>query len=217
MRFVLPVAVAALLAAAGASDALARTSVLETEPHTFTVTKDHRIRLNFPVGELKVVPGEASQVRFELRVRCRSGSPEHCESMANRLELNSEDRDGVLRLSLDHYPKWHSRGFNVIATLRVPRSLPLEVDMGVGQLGIEGLDGDIEVDLGVGEADIHASRTRASHVSVDAGIGDASIRGGGSNTSRRGFIGSHASWSEGSGRSSVRLHVGVGEGTVRLD
>ena len=217
MKFVLPVVVAAMLTAVGASDGLARGSVLETEPHTFAVSKSHRVRLNFPVGELKVVPGDESQVRFELRVRCRNCSAERCESLANRLELNSEDRDGTLRLSLDHYPKWNSKGFNVIATLHVPRSLPLEVDMGVGQLGIDGLEGDIEVDLGVGEADIHASRTRASHVSVDAGIGDASIRGGGSNTSRRGFIGSHATWSEGSGRSTVRLHVGVGEGTVRLD
>jgi hypothetical protein len=89
--------------------------------------------------------------------------------------------------------------------------------MGVGELDIAGLEGDIDVDLGVGDADIRASRSQASHVSVETGIGDAEIRGGGSGTRSRGFIGSHAMWTDGDGRSAVHLHVGVGDATVRLE
>jgi len=99
----------------------------------------------------------------------------------------------------------------------VPRALAVDIEMGVGELDIDGLEGDLDVELGVGEADIHASRALANHVSVDAGIGDAEIRGGGSSTRSRSFIGSHAVWTDGDGRSAVHLHVGVGDATVRLD
>ena len=217
MKLALPLALAVSLATAVSSDAVARSTELETEPHTFKVSARHRVQVNFPVGQLQVLPGDDSQVRFEIRVRCRGGSEERCESMANRLVLDSKDRDGTLRLTLDDYPKWHNKGFQVMATMHVPRTMPVRVEMGVGQLSIEGLEGDLNVDLGVGEADIVTSRVRAQDVSVDTGIGDASIRGGGVDTRRHGFIGASASWDGGKGSAKVRLHVGVGDATVRLD
>ena len=217
MKLVVTLALAASLAAGAGSQVAARETVLETEPQTFPVSSAHRVALNFPVGELKVVPGDDAQVRFELRVRCRRGNLERCESLANRLVLDSRDHDGTLRLTLDRYPKWNNKGFTVMATLRVPRAMPLRVEMGVGQLDIEGLAGDLDVDLGVGEADIRTSRVSAKDVAVDTGIGDANIRGGGSGTDRHGFIGSSASWAGGTGRSSVRLHVGVGDASIRIE
>lgn len=215
MKLALPLAMAALLGAAIAVPALARTTWLETEPHTFQVTKNHRVKIDFAVGELKIVPGDASTVRFEVSIRCKNESEERCQKLADHLRFESEDRDGTLHLKLDRYPKWCSN-FNVTGVLTVPRSLPLDVEMGVGQLTITDLENDIEVDLGVGDADIRTSRALANSVSVDTGIGDATIRGASGDVERRSFIGSHASW-DGRGRSSVRLHVGVGDATVSLN
>ena len=212
MKLALTLAALAVLAAPPA-----RAALLTTDPHTYTVTAKHRIRLEFPVGQLKVVPGDGSTVRFDLKVRCKSGSDEHCEEMANRLILDSDDSGGTLHLKLHKYPQWNNHGMEVIGQLTVPRALAVDIEMGVGELDVDGLEGDLDVELGVGEADIHASRAQASHVSVDTGIGDAEIRGGGSGTHSRGFIGSHAVWTDGDGRSAVRLHVGVGDATVRLD
>ena len=216
MKLALPLAVAALLGAATSAPALARTTWLETEPHTFPVTKNHRVKIEFAVGELKIVPGNDSNVRFEISIRCKNESESRCEELANHLRFESDDRNGTLYLKLDRYPKW-CKNFNVTGTLTLPRTLPLDVEMGVGQLSITGLENDIEVDLGVGEADIRTSRALANSVSVDTGIGDASIRGAVGEIERRSFIGSHASWDAGRGRSAVRLHVGVGDATVRLD
>jgi len=202
----------------------ARAALLTTDPHTYTVTANHRIRLEFPVGELKVIPSDGSTVRFDLKVRCRGSSNERCEEMANHLILDSDDTGGTLHLKLHKYPHWPNHDMTVIGELAVPRALAVDIEMGVGELDIWGLEGDLDVDLGVGEADIRASRAQASHVSVDTGIGDAEIRGGGTDTRSRGFIGSHAVWTgasaQGAGRdghSAVRLHVGVGDATVRLE
>lgn len=195
----------------------ARAVLLETDAHTYPVTAKHRIRIEFPVGELKVVPSDESHVRFDIKVRCRGWSETHCEELANRLILDSDDSGGTLHLRLHKFPGWNNHGMTVIGQLSVPRGLALDVEMGVGDLDVSGIEGDIDVELGVGAADIRASRSQASHVSVNTGIGDAEIRGGGSGTRSRGFIGSHAVWSDGSGRSAVRLHVGVGDATVRLE
>jgi len=106
-------------------------------------------------------------------------------------------------------------GLKLMGELRVPRSLPVRVEMGVGELDVDGVEGDIDVDLGVGEAAVHAPRSRTNHVSIDTGIGDAQISGASGDIERRAFLGAHASWS-GAGRSDVRVHVGVGEARVRL-
>lgn len=195
----------------------ARAAILETEAHTFPVTAKHRVHIEFPVGELRVIPSDESRVRFDLRVRCRGRADARCEELANRLVLESDDAGGTLHLKLEKYPKWANKGLTVMGELHVPRAMAVEVEMGVGELDIEGLEGDLDVDLGVGDADIRMPRVRANHVSVETGVGEASIRGGGTNTRSSGFIGSHATWSGGDGRSSVRLHVGVGDAAVRLD
>ena len=209
---------ALVLAALGSLAALpAQATLLTTDPHTYPVTAHHRIRLEFPVGELRVVPSDGSRVRFELKVRCRGRSDERCEELADRLILDSDDDGGVLHLKLHKYPRWHMNGMTVIGELAVPRALALEIEMGVGELTIDGLEGDLDVNLGVGDADIRAPKAQASHVSVETGIGDAEIHGGGSGTRSAGFIGSHSVWTDGNGRSQVRLKVGVGDATVRLE
>jgi hypothetical protein len=192
-------------------------TVLETEPRTFPVAAHQRVRLEFPVGQLKVIPTDDARVRFDLRVRCHGDDESRCEELANRLVLDSDDEGNKLHLKLHKYPKWHNHGMTVMGELRVPRSLAVQIEMGVGELDIDGIEGDLDVELGVGEAAIRATKAHAGHVSVETGIGDANIHGGGSDTESHGFIGSHATWTAGNGHSAVRLHVGVGEGTVRLE
>jgi len=215
MRRLLPIAAAGLLACVAAGPV--RAATLETDSHVYPVTAKHRVEIEFPVGQLRVVPTDESKVHFDIRVTCRGRSESRCEELANELTLDSRDTGGTLHIKLDHYPKWRSNGFKVAGELRVPRSMALRVEMGVGELDIEGLEGDLDVDLGVGEADVLAPRAGARRVEVEAGIGDATIRGAGSSIETSRFVGAKATWSRGDGRSDVRLHVGVGEATVRLE
>ena len=217
MRLIHSLAAAGILSLAALASGPSHAAVLETDIHTFKVTRDHKVHLNFPIGELRVVPTEDSRVEFDIRVKCKGRAEERCTELANRLILDSDDDGKTLSIRLENYPKWHDKGFSVKCVLRVPRAQALRIEMGVGQLDVEGLQGDIEVDLGVGEADILAPRATAAHVTVEAGIGDASIRGAGSDVNSRRFLGASARWSGGSGKSDVKLHVGVGDATVRLE
>ncbi len=216
MKPALPLAAACLALLAGAT-APARAVVLETDTRTFAVSPNHRVRLEFPIGELRVIPAEGPRVRFDLRVRCKGRSDERCAELADRLRLESDDTGQTLSLKLDGYPKWLRKGFTAMGELRVPRALDVRIEMGVGQLEVEGLEGDLDVDLGVGQADVRLPRASVREVSVDTGIGDASIRGAGSSQASSRFLGTRVAWTQGRGRSDVRVHVGVGEGSVKLE
>jgi hypothetical protein len=218
MRPLPSIAATALLALSTvAATGAARAAELQTDTQSFAVSRQHRVRLEFPIGELRVLPSDDSRVRFDLRVRCKSRSDERCMELANELRLESDDDGGTLSLKLEGYPKWQRKGFTAMGELRVPRALAVKIEMGVGQLEIEGLLGDLDVDLGVGQADVRIPRANVREVSVDTGIGDASIRGAGSSSASSRFLGTRVEWSEGRGRADVRIHVGVGEGTVRLE
>ena len=204
----------ALLALAFAAPA--HSAVLQADSKSYPVTAKHRVRLEFPVGDLKVVANDDTHVRLSLQVKCR-GNEDRCEERARRLKLESDDAGGVLSLKVTGYPKYNSGGFNLQGTLQVPRALALRLEMGVGALSIDGVEGNLDVDLGVGEADISAPRHSVRSVSVQTGVGDAEIRNAGTKSASHGFIGRTASWDAGTGGSRVDLHVGVGDATVRLD
>jgi hypothetical protein len=67
------------------------------------VTPSHRIRLEFPVGELKVVGTDDSQVEFHIVAACDDDDA-RCAERANALQLESTDENDVLHLKLDHSP-----------------------------------------------------------------------------------------------------------------
>src|SRR5262249_39133323 len=85
----------------------ARATLPPPDPHIYTVTPSHRIRLEFPVGELKVIPSDDARVRFDLKVRCDGRWNDDCEERANQLILDSDDTGGTLHLKLHKYPQWH--------------------------------------------------------------------------------------------------------------
>jgi hypothetical protein len=132
-----------------------------------------------------------------------------------RLSLDANDTGSALIIDIEGYPKMNPR-FSLIGVLQVPRRNDLEIEMGVGELGIVGMEGSLDVDLGVGEADIDVSKESVRRVTVEVGIGDARIRAGGDRRESSGLFGREVRWSEGSGRATVKLNVGVGDARVSL-
>lgn len=190
--------------------------VLQAEARTWKVGADHRLRFEFPVGELHVKATDGDEVRVELQVRCRRGSTAECQEKTRRLRLEHTNEKGYLRIQVEGYPKFETKGFTLEALVLVPRGLSTKVDMGVGELEVDGLSGDLDVELGVGEATILAPRASVREVTVEVGIGDANVRSNGNRSSSRGFLGREVKWNEGTGTSRIELSVGIGEGDVSL-
>lgn len=189
---------------------------LVTDPHFYKVTAQHRIKLEFPVGELKVVGTDADQVEFRVTAVCDDQDDAACAKRANRMELESTDRDGVLHLKLSNYPKFNTHSMHLEGELRVPRQLAISVDMGVGELEANDLSGDLDADLGVGQATVRTALATTGRVNAVAGIGEASIQGASDGKQTSSFIGANSSWNGGPGKAAIKVHVGVGEAAVKL-
>jgi hypothetical protein len=195
--------------------AVAHAGKIPIDQLKFPIPRDHKVRVDFPVGEFRIESTTGNSIEFELSAKCK-GSEWHCEDRADDIRVESDDTGGELRLEVKGYHGTNP-GFELIGVLRVPRDHSLEVQMGVGELAIEGVEGDMDVNLGVGEAHIRASQRTFRSVDVASGIGDADVYSRGGRVHHRGFISSTASWDDGPGRSTVTLHVGVGEARVSLD
>ncbi len=206
---------AALLVASTAAGA--RAAEVPIERLTLPVPRDREVRLDFPVGTLRVEAVEGTQVTMELDARCRRRSEERCAERADRVTLHAEDAGGALRIRVEGYPKFAGGGFSLRGVLRVPRDVALRIEMGVGALSVRDVEGGVRADLGVGDADIRVPARAVSSVDVSTGVGDATVVAAGSQTRRRAFVSATASWDEGRGHSRVSLNVGVGDATVRVD
>ena len=200
-----------------ASAASARAAEIPIDQLTLDVPNGKEVRVDFPVGEFRVEPATGSKVTFELAAKCKRWSGGDCEERAERIRVETEDAGGILRIRIAGFPKMNSHGFSLRGVLRVPRDLALRVDMGVGDLDIADIDGDLDVDLGVGDADIRTASRAVRSVEVATGVGDASVIAVGHRVRRRAFISSSASWEDGRGQSRVSLNVGMGDATVRVD
>lgn len=209
----LPFALLLLALAAPASAG----ETLQAQTKAWTVAEGSRLRFDFPVGELRVEATDDTKVRLELLVKCRSAGSERCERFARNLRLDVDQTAGELRVRVKGYPKFETHNINLHGILLVPRSLHLKLEMGVGELEVDGIAGDLEVDLGIGEANLLLDAARFQSASVDVGIGDATLRAQGKRRSSSGIVGRSVNWNEGSGSSRAKLHVGVGEATVRMD
>ncbi|NOT35363.1 MAG: hypothetical protein HOP12_14560 [Candidatus Eisenbacteria bacterium] len=216
MKALVPCAVAALAILTAAPPGHA-SAVLQTEARSWKVTPNTRVRLDFPVGDLHVKAASGSEVRFELQVRCKNGSTDACERRASRLKLEHHQSEGDLRLKLEGYPKaTGGMGFVLDGILYVPSACAVNIDMGVGDLEVDGMRGDLDVDLGVGEATVWLERAAISSVNVDVGIGSATVDSPDGSTRGRGWLGRTVHWSPGGGTSRISLDVGVGEAQVKV-
>lgn len=215
-RIVLVVAPFAVLLTLLAGGALADGD--KTLTGTYPLAGAGAVRLDLPVGEIHVVAAPGAEVKVDLRVDCDHWSIS-CEDRAARVELVAERSPDKLEVRVEGFPKFNQRGMHVTGTITVPADRPLSIDMGVGELSVEGVGGDLRVDLGVGEVRLRLPESSVARVRLEAGVGETSLRVSGSRVEgdRSLLIGSRLAWSGGRGASKVSVDLGVGEVDARLD
>ena len=210
-----PILLASLFIALAAPASAGET--LQAQTKAWSVTPDTRLHFEFPVGGLRVEATDDSKVRLELMVKCKNSDRDRCERFASRLRLDVDQDANDLRVKVEGYPKFGNHDINLQGVLLVPRSLEVKLEMGVGDLEIDGLAGDLEIELGVGEADLTLDSADYRTADIEVGVGDASLKASGKRRSSSGFLGRTVRWTEGSGPSRARLHIGVGDASVRMD
>ena len=180
------------------------------------VANAQKIHLDFPVGELTVDPGDGGQVSLDVKVMCKQKTG-RCADAAQDLKLVYDNSDDVFRLQMKRFPKWGgSKNMHVVAHITVPREMPAHIELGVGEMNIHGLAGDLDVDLGVGEVNVTLPKEAFGSASLDTGIGEASLIAAGRHYESAGLVTRTLTWDKGTGRSKVTVDCGVGEIDVIL-
>ena len=201
-----------IMAMALSAPAFAADSV---ENHSFDAKGLTRLRLEHPVGDLTIRGADGNTVEVHMTVDC---SGRGCDDKVGNIRFRSSTKSGELQLEVDGYPRFRGN-VNVNLDIRVPKSLAVSIDHGVGETEIVGLLNDIDVDAGVGEVEIRSSAKAFRSAKLDAGVGEAELEvsgetiGGGSFL----FVGGEREWKGGQGKARLDLEVGVGSATVTLD
>jgi hypothetical protein len=172
------------------------------------------VQIDFPVGELDVIGTTGTQIEAVMSVRCKRGR--NCEERAKKLEIITEIEGGKRRIEIKGHPKIDSDALQIRLQIHLPTALSVTVDMGVGDLDVREVAGDVEVDLGVGDADVRVAQKTVGSVECEVGVGDASVHSTGGNRRSSGLLGRTVRWEGNEGGSRVHLEVGVGEADVWL-
>lgn len=175
------------------------------------------IHLDFPVGEVQVDAGTGRQVQVQVRLECDSKRQARCVEAAKGVEILSSTSGDRLRVGLKGWPKSGTRGLEAHFIVSVPRDLPLNAELGVGEMRISGLENDLDADIGVGEVSVKMAESFVASVNVDTGVGEANLFAQGRRWESSGLVSRELNWREGKGKAAINVDCGVGEAEVRLD
>ena len=208
-----------LIAAAALATAAHAGSRSREISRSFALEEARILRLDLSVGEIRIEGADIDEVEADLRIECRWGSDDDCDRLLEKVDLAYRTTSRRLIIEIESDSSWRKTKLEIEGDFRVPRGAALEVDMGVGELTIEGVTGDLSADLGVGDLSIRIPASAVRSVGLDAGVGEAELYGAGTYVEGRRsmLVGSEVFWDAGEGEARVRADVGVGEATVYLE
>jgi hypothetical protein len=180
-------------------------------------TEDIRtVDLDFPVGEIIVDAWDSQSLQLDVRLECHRDS-DSCRNAAQKVRLVYSTDDGELHVEIKSWPKLSGHGLEAHIHVRVPRELPLDADLGVGEMRLAGFTGDVKANVGVGELILTLPASAVSSVHADTGIGEANLTAAGHHYQSAGLFTKELRWTKGAGASKVSADCGVGEINVRLE
>lgn len=184
---------------------------------TFDTDGASSVMLDVPLGEVEIVGSAGTRIEVDVVLECGRGwGSGSCPERAENIELVSRHRGGRLIIEVDGYSKWRNRGLEVNVKVRVPAQMKFELDMGIGEVEIRDMTGDISVDMGIGEVTLRMSADDVDSVNLDTGIGEASLRTPSGNSEAAGLFANEVAWKKGNGEATIKVDLGIGEIDVRL-
>jgi len=130
--------------------------------------------LDTAVGDVIISRGSGEDLHVTITLTARKGgffsSLKKSERQVERASLSTE-RHGT-RIDLEIKGPSEESRFEAKWIVTVPSDLALELDMGVGDLRVSGIEGNIDVDLGVGDVTVKGAD---GEISIDVGVGNIAL------------------------------------------
>ena len=188
------------------------------------------------VGDIDIIQEEELQnIRLEITLHPRRGglfsSLREGEEQVRKAALEAKRSSNRLELSVSGGEK--DRRFEENWKIRMPAGLEMEIELGVGDLEINGLSADADIEIGVGDAKIfygsgdldletgvgdiaiEGLKSGIAAISAESGVGNVMMVAGKKKIKGEGMVGHSLSWS-GDGQATMELESGVGDIEIRL-
>ncbi len=164
-----------LLATLLATPALAEQTAVRSLRKELALNGAVKVQAKLSIGDLIVEGTDGPNVEVELNLDCTRVDPAVCKKRADRVRLAPRMKKQELRVKLKNTPKARLRGIQARMTVRIPRHLPVEVDVTAGTLDVSGMQSHLNINSGGGDVDIDAERARTGEVEIDIGLGKGAL------------------------------------------
>lgn len=199
--------------------AVALPAAAEVEIHSqqqrYVVGGAHKIKVDLSFGRLRVEGTNAADVEADFRLTCSRQDLDKCRRRGERIRLRPRVKDGNFVIRLEHTPRGRIQGIRAELTLRVPQQLPLDVDMGGGDVFVTRMLSDVVIAGGAGDIDVIARHAQVGTVNVKVVAGKAELWMGDGHLKGAGFPRS-IRW-HGPGQSRIDVDWGTGDARIRLE
>ena len=195
---------------------LAADQTVRTWDNDFEVGTRSNVEFELPVAEVRFEGRDVDEVSIHMEAECGRRETT-CRKIADEIEFEARWRGETLVLELEGWPRSGRKAPELEIVVTLPKSSNLSVELGVGEIEVSDIEGDIDIDAGVGEVTVRVPETQVAKVALDAGVGETSLRPHQAGAVESGFIGHDLRWSDGVGPSVVDIEVGVGEIDVILE
>ena len=205
----------------------------------YPVGSARRLELGIPFGEIRLEGTDDSRVRVRVKGVC---GDDDCEKFLEDLRLESSNRGGTLKVQLEgtkfkkrwntddddgdrrdgdhagrHRDGDHDGDSHLTVIVEVPRTLQVDLNMGAGEVNVEGLRRDLSIDLGAGSVSVRMMERHVGTVDVNMAIGETTIHQGGRTREYTRVLGGPVRWREGKGEAGIDVNIGAGEVDVSLE
>lgn len=211
-----PLTLPTLLVAALLAAAPVRADVeIHSDHQRYVVEAAQKIKVDLSFGRLQVEGTDARDVEVDFRLTCTRQDLDKCRRRGERIRVVPRVKGANFVIYLEHTPRGRIQGIKAELTLKIPKGLPLDVDMGGGDVFVTRMLSDVVIAGGGGTIDVIARHERVGDVNVkvvagkaELWMGDGYMKGGGFPRSIR--------W-QGPGRSRIDIDWGTGDARIRLE
>lgn len=182
----------------------------KTIEQSFNLENSKELEIDFPVGSLELVSYDGDQIQVSIRIEPKDNDGWFSDKVdLSAVQLKSTRQRQELSLAID------DDNLEQHWDVKVPKSMRLDVEVGVGKVEIQALENTADVEVGVGKVRIDTAIDDFKQVSLESGVGKTSLSGlVGKAQSHKKMVSSQTEYL-GSGLYNLEVEVGVGNIKVR--
>lgn len=188
--------------------------ILTIEQHFFAGGAT-AVDIELVIGSLRIEGFSGRNVEVVVELTCTRTDEEKCRRRAERIRLRPRLSGEKLYLALENTPRGRAGGIEATMKVRMPKQMGVEIDIGGGDMKIDGVLGDIEIDSAGGSVELKGVQDSVGSFKADVGFGKGKLYLRDGRVEAAGLPRS-ITW-RGPGRQQIEIDLGGGEITARLE